>query len=168
MSADILSDPNHPHGTAEGFAKGCRGSHCPTPVTCREVYARYQGDYAFRRQIDAGASPAQIVAAEQEAADAAKAAARAARRSPTSAVLEARRAGLAKARAVLQAKRLPARVPSTPLQKTIHRLHAEKRTDAEIGSEIGKTREQVRAIRRYMHLPANRTRTLATAGVSSS
>lgn len=167
MSADILTDGSHPHGTVAGFQKGCRSAACPAPVSCRTVHTRYQGDYGFRRAIDAGMTPAQIVTAEREAVEAAKAARRT-RRSPEGAVLEARRASLAKARAALAAKRPPAGTPTTPLQVDIDRLNRKGHTDREIATALGKTPEQVRAVRRYMHLPTNRTiRTPAIAGVSS-
>ncbi|KQQ65053.1 hypothetical protein ASF63_13865 [Microbacterium sp. Leaf320] len=78
MSADILSDPTYPHGTKTGFQSGCHGSHCPGAMTCRDVHTRYQGDYGFRKLIDAGVTPEQIIDQERRAAKAAEEAARAA------------------------------------------------------------------------------------------
>lgn len=63
MSADILSDPTHPHGTTEGLRLGCSTVHCPAPVSCREVHYLYHGDLAFRRAIDAGLTPTEAIEA---------------------------------------------------------------------------------------------------------
>ncbi|WP_417540770.1 hypothetical protein [Microbacterium maritypicum] len=64
MNADIITDTTYPHGTIKGFQGGCNTAHCPAEVSCRTVHTRYVGDWAFRRQINAGMTPAQIVAAE--------------------------------------------------------------------------------------------------------
>lgn len=64
MSSEILHDQGFPHGTVDGFTLGCRGSRCPSPVACVDVQRLYAGDWAFRRQINAGMTPAEIVAAE--------------------------------------------------------------------------------------------------------
>lgn len=57
------------HGTPDGYRAGCHGSaaSCGAPVSCADVYTRYQGDWSFRRRVDAGEVPADIVA--QEVAD---------------------------------------------------------------------------------------------------
>ncbi len=54
MSAFDLLDDTFPHGTVEGHRRGCRGAACPAPLACRDVKRRYDGDYGFKRQIDAG------------------------------------------------------------------------------------------------------------------
>ncbi|WP_454113574.1 hypothetical protein [Microbacterium maritypicum] len=68
MNADIITNTTYPHGTVEGFQEGCNTAHCPADVSCKTVFTRFNGDYAFRRQINAGMTPAEIVAAEQEQA----------------------------------------------------------------------------------------------------
>lgn len=68
MNADVITSTTYPHGTIEGFQGGCNTAHCPAEVSCRTVHTRYVGDWAFRRQINAGMTPAEIVAAEEEQA----------------------------------------------------------------------------------------------------
>lgn len=150
MSADILSDPTYPHGTVEGFTRGCRGSHCPGPMICREVHHRYQGDYAFRKAIDAGQTAAEVLHAEQEAVRAAEHARRAAIRAEVT-----KRRGTAGG---TPRTRTPSgvRVPVTAYQKAIHELVTVKGyTDREVADALGKTREQTAAARKYLGLPAN-------------
>lgn len=80
---DLMAD-GFPHGTKEGYAQGCRGGSCigvmEVGISCSTAQTRYQGDYGFRKRVDAGMSPAEIVAADREEA-AAAAEARAAARS---------------------------------------------------------------------------------------
>lgn len=54
------------HGTVDGYRAGCHGStvSCGAVVSCTDVFTRYQGDWSFRRRVDAGEQPADIVAAE--------------------------------------------------------------------------------------------------------
>lgn len=66
---DLLVDSNI-HGTPDGYRAGCKTGHCPSPVLCRDVYVRYVGDYGFARRVDAGESPADIIAAEVADAEA--------------------------------------------------------------------------------------------------
>lgn len=83
MNADIITNTTYPHGTIEGFQGGCNTAHCPAEVSCLTVHTRYVGDWAFRRQINAGMTPAEIVAAEQkQAQEAAQADLRAKRARP--------------------------------------------------------------------------------------
>jgi hypothetical protein len=46
------------HGTPQGYNEGCRGANCATHgtdlMTCTEAAIRYAGDYAYRKQVDAG------------------------------------------------------------------------------------------------------------------
>ncbi|RBO73496.1 hypothetical protein [Microbacterium sp. H6] len=147
MSADILSDPTHPHGTTEGFDRGCRGSHCPADVSCRVVHLRYNGDFAFHRAIDSGMTPAEFV--EQE---------RARPSAPRT---------LGKVVGRRQYVRRTPGVASTPYQQSIINLHALRLTDAEIAERLGKTRDQICATRRLLKLKANRS-PRHIAGVSSS
>lgn len=62
-----------PHGTREGFARGCKSSQCPGEelgLSCRAAAMRYAGDYSFRKRVDAGMSVVEILTleAEEEAA----------------------------------------------------------------------------------------------------
>jgi len=56
--AEIYSNPDFPHGTKEGHEQGCKGSQCPARVdggmSCTMAHIKYQGDYAYRKCIDAG------------------------------------------------------------------------------------------------------------------
>lgn len=146
MSADILSDPTHPHGTTEGFKRGCKGAGCPAPVSCTTVHTRYNGDYAFRKAYDAGVTPEQI--AQQEGGTHQKRT----RRSTTK-----------------RASTGPL-TPVTDLQRRVWDLVVNKgRTDRQVADIIHKTRDQAAGVRKGLRLPANpATRTPATAGVSSS
>jgi DNA-binding CsgD family transcriptional regulator len=153
MNADIITSTTHPHGSKYGYIGGCRGGNCPAPVACRDVHRRYIGDFAFRRMYDSGMSPAQILEHEEQEALAAKQAARDAARAartkpkPTPKPRPARRPGR-------RISRIPG-APATHLQATIAKLHSEGLSDKQIGEQLGKTREQIRGIRRYMGLPVN-------------
>jgi len=67
---DIYED-GFPHSTKEGYARGCKGGSCPGIVdygfSCRQAEVRYHGDYAFAKLVDAGKTPAEIVAIERAA-----------------------------------------------------------------------------------------------------
>jgi hypothetical protein len=59
--ADLYED-GFPHGTKEGFERGCRGGACPNKfeegaTICRDAAMRYARDYAYRRAIDNGETP---------------------------------------------------------------------------------------------------------------
>lgn len=149
MTADILSDPTYPHSTAEGFTGGCRGSHCPGPVSCRDVHTRYQGDFGFRRAIDAGETAAQIVERERKQVAEAAAAAKTARMT-----VKAQRPG--KAVRGRQYVRKDPCVPITDNQRQVLQLHGEGLTDGEIAERLGKTRAQVNATRHHLQLQPNR------------
>lgn len=171
MSADILSDPTHPHGTSEGYRLGCRGSHCPAPITCREFHVRYQGDYTFRKQVDAGASAADIIAADQERAaqDAeAERKARRARGGPRAGASVGDRRGAANRARAGESALIP--------RDTLSALLKEGLTDRQIADRLGFERRQVTGTRNAAGLPRNpdrnrrpvRTEAPATAGASSS
>jgi hypothetical protein len=68
--ADLLED-GFPHSTPQGYKAGCQGRSCPgtadNGISCADSFARYQGDYGFRKKVDAGMSPKEIVAAERAA-----------------------------------------------------------------------------------------------------
>ncbi len=65
-----LFAPDFPHGSIEGYNKGCRGGSCSgvytLGISCKRAYERYQGDYSFRAAVDGGKTPAEIVAAEED------------------------------------------------------------------------------------------------------
>ena len=47
------------HGTPQGYTDGCRGSgacdnHRTGRMTCTEAHIRYQGDWEYHQQVDAG------------------------------------------------------------------------------------------------------------------
>lgn len=62
-SADLLED-GFPHGTRQGFEKGCRGGVCPAGVehglSCRRANMLAAGDYRYQKLTRAGATPAAI------------------------------------------------------------------------------------------------------------
>lgn len=69
-----MLDDSFPHGSIDGFHRGCTGSMCPAAVPCRDVHRRYHGDFRFRQLLDSGLTPAEAVAREnEEAAEAARA-----------------------------------------------------------------------------------------------
>lgn len=59
-AADRLED-TFPHGTVTGYRDGCRDGNCPAPIGCRDVYRRYNGDFGFRRLVDAGVPLTEIL-----------------------------------------------------------------------------------------------------------
>jgi hypothetical protein len=78
-AADMLED-SFPHGTPDGYANGCRGAHCPSVMSCRDVYSRYKGDWGFKRAIDAGTPLEEILRREAAAREGVEARDRAAAR----------------------------------------------------------------------------------------
>jgi transposase len=154
MNADIITDTTYPHGTTEGFTKGCHGSHCPAPMACRDVLVRYNGDFAFRRQINAGMTPAEIVAAE----------------TPEPPV---------RARKPAPAPKTPARKPR-PSQRAsgsdhanqVRELHGQGMLDKDIAAQIGIGRRTVTNIRDALGLAphhgvdADHVRRLHTDGLT--
>lgn len=142
MNADVITNMDYPHGTLEGFKEGCNTAHCPSVVSCRTVHTRWAGDWAFRRQFDAGITPAEIVATEQkqaqEAADAAQKAKRARPGARTTGTPGDRRAAANRAR-----RDGLALIP----RHTLRKLLDEGLTDAQIGQRLGLTRRQVTGTR---------------------
>lgn len=149
MTADILTDGGHPHGTIQGYRGGCKSGACPAPVSCRTVHARYQGDYAFRKAIDAGESPVEFVARERVTPP----------QSPRPVVAGKR------SRNRQYTRRVPG-TANTPNQRAIKELLEQGFTDGEIAEKLGKTRDQVCSSRHFMKLPANR-KAPASTGASS-
>ena len=54
MSTLDLLDDSFPHGTPNGYRRGCRTAACPALIPCRTVHTRYVGDFSFARLFDAG------------------------------------------------------------------------------------------------------------------
>ncbi|MCE0510868.1 hypothetical protein LVJ59_17615 [Microbacterium sp. KKR3/1] len=174
MNADIITDTTYPHGTVKGFEGGCTTGHCPAEVSCRTVFTRYKGDYAFNRQIKAGMTPAEIVAAEEaqarEALEASLAAQKAEKEAKSARTREAARV---RHNAARRGRRERARstirkgdgIPRTTLQVEIHRLHGEGLTDSQIAEHMGKTRNQIKGVRHDLKLTPNPAP--ATTGASS-
>lgn len=136
MSADILSDPNHPHGTTDGLRLGCCTVHCPAPVSCREVHYLYHGDLAFRRAIDAGLTPSEALAK----AKAQPAVPRSPKQKPKAA----------------PKPRAPRVQEPSKHEKKLRELHAQGMFDTDIADELGLQRRQVTAIRNSLELKPNR------------
>lgn len=70
MSAADLLEDGFPHSTPEGYRRGCRGSACPGVLehgwSCSRAQERFNGDFWYRKQVEAGRSPAEIKAAQLE------------------------------------------------------------------------------------------------------
>ena len=77
MSAMDIFEDGFPHSTREGYRQGCRGGACPAAVdgllTCSQANTRYQGDYGYRKLVDAGKTPQEIAAIDAEQLQAAHA-----------------------------------------------------------------------------------------------
>lgn len=143
MNADIITDANYPHGTAQGYRNGCHGSHCPSEVTCRTVHTRYNGDWAFRTQIQAGKTPLEIVTLERTQAHEAAEAERARRSTET------REAARERHNATRRANRAANLIPQEALipRHTLRELLNQGLTDRQIGDKLGLTRRQVTGAR---------------------
>lgn len=143
MNADIITAIDYPHGTAQGYRDGCHGSHCPSEVTCRTVHTRYNGDWAFRRQIESGMTPHEIVTIEHAQAQEAEEAERAQRSTET------REAARERHNATRRANRAANLIPQAVLipRHTLRELLNQGLTDREIGDKLGLTRRQVTGAR---------------------
>lgn len=143
MNADIITDTTYPHGTIEGFQGGCNTAHCPAEVSCRTVHTRYVGDWAFRRQINAGMTPTEIVAAEQkQAQEAADADLRAKKAKGSQRSAETRDAARERHNAARRAKRAANLIPQKALipRDKLAALLGEGLTDRQIADRINQTR----------------------------
>lgn len=147
MSSTILFDTDFPHGKPSGFKAGCHGSACPAPIPCRTVYLRYNGDYAFRKRIDAGIPAATIVAEEAAAAEQARIDEIEARRRARLAARGAGRTAQPKANRVRAVNENIARVAAA---------HAEGLTDKQIGARLNLHVTTVGLYRRSEGLLPNR------------
>lgn len=144
MNSTILFATDFPHGTPDGYAKGCKGAHCPTSdAPCRDVYARFQGDYSFRKRVHAGENPATIIREELAAAEAVRVAEK-----------EAARRARMKPKVAAAPKRHQ-RPRSTNYVEQVVALHATGLTDTQIATRMGLERYQVAASRRHKSLPPN-------------
>lgn len=70
-SADLFED-GFPHGTKEGYDRGCRGhGSCPGVLdfgrSCNQASMSYAGDYTYKQRVDAGMGPAEIAELERAA-----------------------------------------------------------------------------------------------------
>lgn len=174
MNADIITNTTYPHGTIEGFQDGCNTAHCPAEVSCRTVHTRYAGDWTFRRHINAGMTPAEIVAIEQkQAQEAADADLRAKKTERDQRSTEARDAARERHNVARRAKRAANLIPEKALipRDKLAELLGEGLTDRQIGERLGFTRRQVAGARNTAKLPrnpdSNRRPAPATTGASS-
>ncbi len=172
MSAAALFDQSVPHGTPDGYQKGCRGSHCPAPVPCRDVYFRYAGDYGFRKALDAGMTAVEVVEAEREHAERLAEAARQGR----GARPVVRTAAVSVGDRRPAANRARAGAAALIPRDTLRALLGEGLTDRQIADRLGLERRQVTRTRNTAGFERNPDRNRrpvttsapATAGASSS
>lgn len=143
MNAQIILDETFPHGTPDGYLKGCRGGHCPNQIACRDVHRRYSGDYGFRKKIDAGESAVDITEAEaravRDAAEAEKAAKRMTGAAKRNHVVKTARTGSLEAR-----------------HKAVRHLHSEGLRDFEIAAQLGVGRRYITDVRNDLRLAPHR------------
>lgn len=164
MNALDMLDDSFPHGTVEGFNLGCKGSHCPAPMACRDVRTRYHADWGFRKAVDAGMTAAQLLEREQADAAAAAESDRVAAAAERQAQLQAARTARASRRAprATRSPRVPRATRETKaptLAPEVARLHAEGLSDRKIGEQLGISRPYVAVIRNRLGLaPLERTR----------
>lgn len=147
-TGDMLA-PDFPHGTVDGYRRGCRGSMCAAAIGCRDVYRRYQGDFSFRRLVDAGMTVAEIAAQDEAEREAAaqrdKEAARAQRRAEAAAA----RAAQAKTRKKAERRE---RAQRPTIAADVARLHAEGLNDRQIANTINANASYVGNVRRALGL----------------
>lgn len=175
MNASIIYDPRFPHGTPEGYREGCRGSHCPAEMSCREVHRRYVGDFRFKRRFDEGMTPAEIAAAEaaEVVKPKPKPKPKRKRRIPGSdperlALIRSlhaeglqdqqigKRLGIGARRVCELRALLGLRSNRVLALEHIKRRNGEGWTDAEIAAELGRSRRSVTSARHNLGLPLNR------------
>lgn len=151
-TAATLYAPGFPHGTVDGYRRGCHGSVCGAVIACRDVYRRYQGDFTFRRQVDAGVPVEEIYERDAAAAETIRQSDKAAAR--------AERRRLAAAERPKKPRVAGQRAPRiltgpTALDKhgaEIARLHAEGLSDRMIARDVGLSRSRVAQLRRALGL----------------
>lgn len=163
---DLLADIAL-HGTVDGYRAGCTGNHCPSPITCAEVYTRYSGDWGYRKAVNAGGHPAQLILQERENAKAQRVrdieANKAERKRAAKADRDAerRRKGLHVPQPRVKREPKPKREPR-PTTAQLHgdrirALHGEGMSDASIGAILGIPQTTAQYVRKQvLKLPANR------------
>lgn len=160
-----LYAPDFPHGTVEGYRAGCHGSVCGGVVACRDVYTRYQGDWGFKKLIDAGESAAEIIAREDVEREAVRQRDREAARAERRRELAARKPPRPRKVGRPRAPRTPRETALDTHGAQIEMLHAEGLNDAEIAARVGLNRATVGKIRRARGLDAiTRVRTPKARG----
>ncbi|WP_137843839.1 hypothetical protein [Microbacterium sp. 2FI] len=138
-----------PHGTVDGYRQGCHGSVCGGLIACRDVYRRYQGDYSFRKKIDAGMSLAEIDAEDVALrADAVE-------RDRTAARAERARQRVEERPTRVRAPREPRVLAIDRLGPEVARLHATRMVDRQIAHELGISQPYVASLRRNLGLLPN-------------
>lgn len=70
MSSHDLYEDGFPHGTRDGYDRGCRGNACPAGIehglSCKRAFSLSAGDYRYARLVGEGRTPAEIAAKLQE------------------------------------------------------------------------------------------------------
>lgn len=157
------------HGTVEGYRNGCHGSRtsCGAAASCAEVYMRYQGDWGFRKLIDAGEDAATIIASEAAEADAVRQRDRLAARAAKKADAEKHKHREQKVRSQKTGPRpprpprpAPAPAKGLVIRDDVARLHAEGWTDVAIAAELQVSAHLVGQVRRALGLPRVRKTSL--------
>lgn len=153
---DLLSTVEH--GTVAGYWSGCHGStiSCGAVVSCADVYIRYQGDWGFRKRVDAGESPVDIIAAELAELDAVRARDKAANRK-----VKADGARIAEERTQKQRRMSAKPRPQVPtlaekISEDVRRLIGEGKTGKETAAILGVSVFAVSRARRAMDLKTSR------------
>lgn len=128
---DVLSTAQH--GTVDGFRAGCHGStvSCGAIVSCTDAFTRYQGDWGFRKRVDAGEHPADIVTAELAALEQIRAEDRAANRRAKAERARAASEAVAKKRRMAEPRLID------KITEQVRRLVAEGKTVREMAAELG-------------------------------
>lgn len=153
---DLLSTVEH--GTVAGYRAGCHGStiSCGAIVSCAAVFVRYQGDWGFRKRVDAGESPVDIFAAELAELDAVRARDKAANRK-----VKADGARIAEERTQKQRRMSAKPKPQVPtlaeqISEDVRRLIGEGKTGKEIAVILGVSVFAVSRARRALDLKTSR------------
>lgn len=112
MSTLDLLDDSFPHGTPNGYRRGCRTAACPALIPCRTVHTRYVGDFSFARLFDAGTPLTEILERDAAARDEARQSDKNAARKERDAAAMAARPRRAKPTPTPRAKRAAAPKPA--------------------------------------------------------
>lgn len=112
MSTLDLLDDSFPHGTPNGYRRGCRTAACPALIPCRTVHTRYVGDFSFARLFDAGTPLAEILERDAAARDEARQSDKMAAREEHDAAADAARPRRAKPTSTSRAKRAASPKPT--------------------------------------------------------